>query len=136
MDTLQLLKRTYKTFPNDFTIKEWMDMCDKGEAFLFTQILEDKVVYAGVVEFWDDHLNARFGSGSDYKWNIKEIHDFLECMCFAAGVSKLQLTGRRGWIKKLKPLGFEIKEKFNCEDGGKPFYLYEKEFKKEEGGNV
>lgn len=129
MEALQLLERTYKTFPEDASIEDWMNLCDSGEAFLFTQVINDKVVYAGVVEFWDEYLNARFGSGLDNQWDIKEIHDFLECMCFAAKVNKLQLTGRKGWIKKLQPLGFEIKDKFNCEDGlGKPFYLYEKEF--------
>lgn len=127
-DVLALLNRTYKTYPGDKTLEEWMLKCDSNEAFLFSQLnSEAETVYAGVVEIYDQGLNARFGSGVDYKWDLLEIYNFLKLVCVSSSKTKLRLTGRAGWKRKLQGLGFQMLDKYTCSDGRLAF-IFEKEF--------
>lgn len=121
-----LLQRVYTIYPTDYSLEEWCEMCDQGEGFLFTQHLNDKVVYAGIVEVYDDCLNARFGAGKDLQWNFEEVYNFLLGATKRLGKEKLCLTGRKGWWKKyLKNLDFKLVDEIKP-DTGRPFFIYEK----------
>lgn len=127
-EALELLKRTYKTYPFDVSIADWMRKCDNAEAFLFTQLNQDgTVVYAGVVEICEQGLNARFGSGLDNLWDVNEVHSFLKLACQTYNKTKLRLTGRLGWKKKLKGFGFKEVDRYVCKNGRLSF-VYEKTF--------
>lgn len=126
---VDLLERVYKVYPTDKPITHWLKECDKGCAFLFTQELEGNVVYAGIVEICSGGLNARFGGGMDFSWDVDEVHSFLVDVCNKLGKEKLRLTGRVGWWKHLKKFGFKKVDKF-ANKNARLSVVYEKDIKK------
>lgn len=115
LEALDLLNRTFKTFPQEQPVEYWISLCDAGRAFMFTQVINGVVTYAAVVEICEAGLNARFGSGKDFEWDVQEVHDFLVNTCKVMNKPKLRLTGRTGWWKHLKHFGFEKVDKIEGE---------------------
>lgn len=118
-EAVTLLNKVYKHFPDDLPIEEWLKKCDKGDTILTTQEKSrahdtgndngiDEVVYAGFIEIFEKGLVLKFAGAKDNEWDISEVINQLKTICKFLGKDTVWIAGRKGWLKKLKPYGFEI----------------------------
>lgn len=131
LQAIKLINRVYKTYPNAEPLEYWVKRCDEGTALIYTQEKEDKVVSAGIMEICQGGIYFQTIGGVDGEWDIQEVFEFLRTVCLHFKKPLARITGRRGWKRRLHPLGFKDVGSFIC-TSGKLAYIYERSFKLEE----
>lgn len=122
----KLIERVYRVYPDDRPLSYWEEQMRLGSAFTFVQTDSDEMVYAGIVQVCEDGLNAIVGGGIDGRIDVNEMYHFLVSAAKHLNKSLIRLTGRLGWWKYLRKLGFKQVNKFTSKQG-RLVYVYEKE---------
>lgn len=126
----KLIERVYRVYPDERDLGYWSERMRLGGAFVFDQYDDregkPELVYSGIVEICQGGLNAVVGGGIDGRIDVPEMYRFLVSAAKYLDKSSIRLTGRLGWWKYLRGLGFKQVHKFTSKQG-RLVYVYEKE---------
>lgn len=118
-----LIVRVYKVYPDDKPLKYWEEQILQGGAFVFNQYSkENQLVYSGIIQICEDGLHAIVGGGVEHKENkskidVPEMYTFIKKAANFLQKSHIRLTGRVGWWKYLRGLGFKKTGQRTCTNG-------------------
>ena len=110
---LDKIKEAMATHPSEThnSLVELRTDIRKGRALVLQMYEDDEVAAVGVVEIVDQSdgkmLYIRYLAGDGMEYWLDELHELLIEIAGNYGCQWLGLTGRLGWQRALKHLGFE-----------------------------
>lgn len=91
--------------PSDMTVQEIKDHCRVDNSWRL--LIFDHFDGAAVVRVWDHWLHVvAIGGKLEAGWMF-EFYDYLVKIARYIGAKYITLGGRKGWTRKLAPLGFK-----------------------------
>ena len=102
----------------DDSIEFVRQLLDDGEALLFLFIARSRVTGAMVLQVANDRIFLRHLSCSMPGGWLEKLNQWLKNMAEGCNLSGVFSQGRKGWQRRLKPLGWYYKDGFLYLDRG------------------
>ena len=112
--TIPLLMEGKKYWEDYSTIESIYAAVNEGKTQLWLMNDDEEFMLAMITEIlkWPNHLELKIMwiGGRELNSAIQQFLDYMELWAARQGISKVKLSGRKAWTRKLLPFGYRVTE--------------------------